>query len=268
MQVGVIIAAGGSSTRFGERNKLAEELGGRAVLQRSVELFAKRAEFGPIVVAGPADEGAMAEFKVRFGDALGLLGARVVPGGTSERYESVQAAMKALVEAEGGDSITHVAVHDGARPVTPNEVLDRVLEAAEQFPAVIPAIPVTDTLKRVGEEEVEGEVDPLDAILGDAGKANQGGDYRTVGSTVEREGLVAVQTPQVFEADVLRRAYAQSDLTSTDDAGLVERLGERVVLVDGDPRNVKITTPLDLLVARAVLDERGEAAKRARNALI
>ncbi|QKK09782.1 MAG: hypothetical protein HND58_17520 [Planctomycetota bacterium] len=79
---------------------------------------------------------------------------------------------------------------------------------------------------------------------------------REVESTLARRGLVAVQTPQVFGAELFRRAYAQEDLSSTDDAGLVERLGERVVVVEGEASNLKITTPIDLTLARAVLGVR------------
>ncbi|MEM1167347.1 MAG: 2-C-methyl-D-erythritol 4-phosphate cytidylyltransferase [Planctomycetota bacterium] len=257
MHISVIIPAAGGSTRFGDRDKLAEDLRGRPVLNRTVELFAKRDEFQSIVVAGPNDPATFDAFKFRFGDTLGLLGATVCRGGTGERHKTVRAALEHVP-----DETTHIAVHDGARPCTPREVVDRVLDAIHQFDAVIPAIPVTDTLKQLSEDDVAGEVDPLDAILGDAGKTNAG--FQSVQATVPRDRLVAVQTPQVFEASLLRRAYEQDDLSSTDDAGLIERLGERVVVVDGDPRNLKITTPMDLVIARAILDERGEAAKAAR----
>ena len=257
--IAVIICVAGSSRRFGDRDKLAEDLRGRAVLQRSAELFAKHAAFTSILVAGPADPAEFDAFNDRFGDPLRLMGARLVPGGRTHRYETVQVALPEIDPSHG-----HVAIHDGARPITPSAVIDRVVDAAGRFDAVVPAVPVTDTLKRVAEETIAAEEDPLDAILGDAGKVNRG--HQVVRDTVAREGLVAVQTPQLFSADLLRRGYGQADLVSTDDSQLVEKLGERVVLVEGDPRNIKITTPTDLHVARALLDERGEAAKRARQA--
>jgi len=132
-------------------------------------------------------------------------------------------------------------------------VLERVFDAAARHPAVIPVIEVSDTLKRVETtDEVEGgEEDDAARILGlgDGPKAR----VRVVSSTIDRTGLFLVQTPQVFEAGLLRRAYAQADLSSTDDAGLVERLGERIVVVEGDSRNLKITRPVDLELARAVM---------------
>ena len=132
------------------------------------------------------------------------------------------------------------------------ELIDRVFDAARKHTAVIPAVEVSDTLKRVAAaERIDTDVDPLDAILGSAGKANV--TVRTVEETVARERLVAVQTPQVFERALLERAYAQSDLSSTDDAALVERLGETVVVVEGDARNIKITRRVDLSIAMAIV---------------
>lgn len=243
MKLAVIIAAGGASARY-RKSKIDEDLGGRPALQRAVELFVNREEVGHIVVAGPA--ASYEEFRLRHADRLGLLGVVVCEGGKTHRWESVRNAM----ETVPGDC-THIAVHDAARPVTPQQLIDRVVEAARTHSAVVPGIDVPDTLKRVGERaEVEEAVDPLDRILGDAGKANS--KVRAVEETVARRGLVLAQTPQVFEVGLLRRAYAQEDLDSTDDAQLVERLGEPVVVVEGDPRNVKMTRPSDLGLVRAI----------------
>lgn len=252
MRLAVIIPAAGASRRFGGRSKVAEDLGGRPVLQRTVELFVNREETSFVVVAGPVSpEGAWDEFKTRFADKFALLGVRICEGGREHRYESVRNALAAVP-----DECTHVAVHDGARPCAPNEMIDRVLEAARKHAAVVPAIDVPDTLKRASKQEIEDkDVDPLDAILGDAGKRNT--RVRTVEETVSREGLVMAQTPQVFTLDLIRRAYAQDDLTSTDDAQLVERLGESVVLVEGDARNIKITRPADIELARRILGAKG-----------
>lgn len=243
MRLAVIIAAGGASARYG-RSKIDEDLGGRPVLQRAVELFVQREETAHVVVAGPAPS--YGEFRMRHADRLGLLGVAVCEGGRTHRWESVRNALETVPE-----ECTHVAVHDAARPVTPQELIDRVVEAARGNGAVVPAVDVPDTLKRVGERaQVDEAVDPLDRILGSAGKANS--TLRRVEQTVSRERLVLVQTPQVFEIGLLRRAYAQEDLDSTDDAQLVERLGEPVVVVEGDPRNVKITRPSDLPLVRAI----------------
>lgn len=267
MNLAVIIPAAGFSTRYQQaaadagidptatRSKLDEDLGGRPVLQRTVELFANHPAVQSIIVAGPHDEGAFAEFKVRYGDKLGLLGVALTRGGKTHRFETVAAAL-ALVPP----TATHVAVHDGARPCTPPELLERVLETAERHPAAVPAVDVSDTLKRVGPALEEADADPLAAILG-APKARKG--PRPVEATIDRASLVAVQTPQVFARELLQRAYAQGDLTSTDDAQLVERLGERVVVVPGDARNIKITRPADLHLARLILNVRAPEHKPA-----
>jgi 2-C-methyl-D-erythritol 4-phosphate cytidylyltransferase len=160
---------------------------------------------------------------------------------------------------------THIAVHDAARPCLPLELLDRLIDAAAKEPAVIPALEIAETLKRVVETDEEREEDPLDRILG----VGPGGRVRvrrvreTVARVVDGAGLVSVQTPQVFEAGLLRRAYAQADLSSTDEAQLVERLGEPITVVEGDPRNIKITRPADLALARAILGVRGPETRAA-----
>ncbi len=255
MRICVIIPAAGASRRFAgrtqdtvlaPRSKLDEDLGGRPVLQRTVELFNKDDRVSSIIVAGPHADDAFAEFKLRHADRLSMLGAILVRGGQTHRYETVKAAL----EHVPGDA-THVAVHDAARPAARPELIDRVFDTAARHDAVIPVIDAPDTVKRVGAEiEDDAGADPLAAILGEGGKKST---IRSVGQTLEREGLVLAQTPQVFTRELIVRAYAQDDLTSTDDASLVERLGEAVACVEGDPRNVKITTPADVPLVRAIL---------------
>ena len=256
----VVIPAAGSSGRYnssggGEgaadvlgaaRSKLDEDLGGKSVLQRSVELFHTREEVVQVIVAGPFDAGAMEAFRLRHGDRLALLGAELVRGGEKERYETVAAAL-----AHVREDATHVAIHDAARPAASQALIDRVLDAAARFDAVIPVVEVRDTLKRVREGTIDdgSEADPLARILG-AGEARP---MREVEGTVDRAGLVGAQTPQVFARALLERAYAQGDLSSTDDASLVERLGERVVTVEGESRNMKLTRAEDLAILRAVM---------------
>jgi 2-C-methyl-D-erythritol 4-phosphate cytidylyltransferase len=257
VRVAVIIPAAGLSVRYqaagGLRSKLDEELGGRPVLQRTVELFTKRDEVSQIVVVGPGeDDAAWGEFRDRHGDKLSLLGAEVIRGVGGERSDTVRAALERVRE-----DATHVAVHDAARPATPPELIDRVLEAARSHPAVVPGVEVSDTLKRVGAEAEGGGADPIDAILGGSPKAAG----RVVEATVDRSGLVGVQTPQIFERGLLARAYAQDDQSSTDDASLVERLGEPVVVVEGDPRNLKLTSPADLPVLRAIMGVRESSGR-------
>ncbi len=258
LRVAVVLPAAGQSRRFVHEgkgaSKLETEIDGRAVLLRSVELFTRRSAVEQIVVA--ADPDRVEEFQRRWGDRLGLLGVRIVPGGRRGRWETVHEALGAV-----DDGTTHVAVHDAARPITPPDVLDRVFSAAEQHPAVVPATRVASTVKRLEEEPLEAETpgDPLDAVLGpDKGTVAA----RRVLETVPRGNLWLTETPQVFERRLLDRAYQQiPDGTVdaeqiTDDAGLVEALGERVVAVEGDAFNIKITVPSDVTLADRVVRSR------------
>ncbi len=154
-------------------------------------------------------------------DQTRLPGWTLVAGG-ARRRDSVAAGLAALPP-----EVDLVLIHDAARPLVSDEVIARVREAAEQRGAAIPVLAVTDTLKRT-----DGDV---------------------VAGTVDRAGLVAVQTPQGFSRELLERALAASERDATDEAGLVEDLGETVCTVPGDPANVKVTVPADLAVARAYL---------------
>ncbi|CAG0953186.1 2-C-methyl-D-erythritol 4-phosphate cytidylyltransferase [Phycisphaerales bacterium] len=253
MRFAVILPSAGASSRYtaagGLRPKLDEDLGGKPLLQRTVEIFTK---FEPregaivaMIVAGPGKPDEFAEFRQRHGDRLGLMGATLVPGGITHRWETVKAALAVVPE-----ECTHIAVHDAARPCVSMELLDRVFYAAATYAAVIPAVEVPDTVKRMKDTgEAMGGDDPVAAILGAAPKT----PLRVVTETLDRAGLVLVQTPQVFRKDLLQRAYAQDNLWSTDDAGLVERLGERVVVIDGEAGNIKVTVPADLSLARRIL---------------
>ena len=146
----------------------------------------------------------------------------VVPGG-AERGDSVAAGLAVL-----GDDVEIVLVHDAARCLTPVAVFDRVVAAVRAGAvAVVPGTLVVDTIKQVDESGF---------VVG----------------TPDRAALRAVQTPQGFRRDVLKRAHAVSS-AATDDAGLVERLGERVLVVEGDPRALKVTTPADLETAARLL---------------
>lgn len=258
MNVSVIIPAAGRSDRYGPRDKLAEDLGGRPLLVRTVELFTKRDEVRSILVAGPPEgTPAFDDFRDRYAPTLGFHGAQVVPGGAAARWETVRLALAAVP-----DDATHVAVHDAARPAAFPELLSRVFEAAETLDAVVPAVPLSGTIKRTDPDalDVRREDDDVlvDSILGDAGK--QRIEAHQVLETVDRAGLWEVQTPQVFRRELIDRAYRDAELDgATDDATAVERLGEPVHLVDGDPRNLKVTVPADLALVRAILGVKPEA---------
>jgi len=168
----------------------------------------------------------------------------------------------ALEKVQAG--ATHIAVHDAARPVVSPKMIERIFAAAERLPAVAPGLPVSSTLKRVASASTTRPpvaADPLEAILGSENSPIA--EAKPVLETVSRENLVAIQTPQVFEIDLLRRAYANAAHVpkekNTDDAGLVEALGETVHVVEGDPGNIKITCPGDVELAAALLAHRKQA---------
>ncbi len=233
-RIAAIICAAGSGTRFGSSNggKLDQDLHGKTVLTRAVQAVASQPEVVATIVAGPATPDALAQFRDRHEAVLKTLGATICPGGIAERFETVKAGLDHIRETLNG--IDAVLVHDAARPCTPPIVVRRVIDALKDHPAVVPGVPVPDTLKRA---EPASSTNP---------------SQPQVETTISRERLFACQTPQGFHFDLITRAYEQVDLTSTDDAQLVERLGEPVLLVRGDPRNLKITRPEDLDLVRAI----------------
>lgn len=259
----IVLPAAGAASRYLDagaiRHKLDEDLGGKPVLQRTVEAFTKfdsdDVRIGAIVVAGPHDPDDFADFKDRHADRLSLLGATLVRGGKTHRWETVRAALAAVP-----GECTHVAVHDAARPCIGFDVMHRVFRACVKFDAAIPGIAAPDTLKRTRVDAAlqdDSDEDKAAAILGLEPKREPA---RVVAETVSRDGVYAVQTPQCFERALLEKAYAQIDSMNpgdlaaiTDDAALVEKLGHVVVVVEGDARNVKITRPADLEIARAIM---------------
>lgn len=249
MNVCAIIPAAGQSTRFGPSDKLGQDLGGRPLLMRTVEVLGKREEVQSIIVAGPPES--YDEFTQRYGPALSFHGAQLVKGGTAERWETVKNALAAVP-----DGTTHVAVHDAARPAASDAMLSRIFEACRQFDAVIPVVPVGATIKRISAQAVDAQAAEddvtADLILGEAGKVTI--KAWTVEETLDRDRVVEVQTPQVFTLELIRRAYAQDHLGgATDDAQLVERLGESVHAVEGESTNIKVTGPGDMQLVRAIL---------------
>ena len=213
-----VVTAAGSGERLGAGvPKAFVELGGRIMLEHAVDGLLASGVIDRVVVATPAD---------RVDQTTALLEGRatVVEGG-HERHESVRLALAAIGDPE------FVVVHDAARPLTPVDQIRRVVAALQDgLRAVIPVLPVADTIKAV---------DANGVVLG----------------TPERAGLRAVQTPQGFETALLRRAYERSrGFAGTDDASLVENLGTPVHTVAGDAMAFKITTAIDLRLARAVLN--------------
>ena len=212
-----IVTAAGSGARLGAGvPKAFVELGAKTMLEHAVVGLLDSGVIDRVVVAVPAQ---------RVTETIEMLGGQVtvVEGGT-ERDDSVRRALAAVGDAG------FILVHDAARPFTPLEQIRRVVAALRDgMRAVIPVLPVVDTIKAV---------DANGVVLG----------------TPERAGLRAVQTPQGFEAALLRRAYQQSGgLSVTDDASMVENLGVPVHTIAGDALAFKITTALDLRLAHAVL---------------
>ncbi|MDP6976867.1 MAG: 2-C-methyl-D-erythritol 4-phosphate cytidylyltransferase [Acidimicrobiales bacterium] len=210
MSVWTVVVAAGSSERFGA-DKQSADLVGRTVLERSVD--AAGDSDGVVVVVAPAVVGEVTE---RLGGSVHA----VVAGGAT-RSASVRAGLAVVP-----DVANVVLVHDGARPLASRDLFARVVAAVEAgADAVVPGVPVNDSLRRV-----DGAVD--------------------------REGMMAVQTPQGFPAATLRAAHA-GGADASDDATLVEAYGGSVVVVDGEGDNLKVTRPVDLLVARQVLEASG-----------
>ncbi len=264
MRIAVIIPAAGVSRRFNQaltqgqsdsgKSKIELELLRKPVFLHSVELFQSRLEVQETLLAVNPD--GVEAFKFKYADRLDLHSVRIVPGGVAERWETVLRALEKV-----SDGITHVAVHDAARPLTSPELIDRVFNAAKAYPAVIPGQPVAGTLKRAELVASPKSADPLDAIFAPE-PGVPAAKIHKVTETVDRTRLFEVQTPQVFEIGLLKRAYKQitdGKLTGkgiTDDAGLVEALGELVHLVEGEPTNLKITLPSDVPLAEMVLKAR------------
>lgn len=226
----VLVPAAGSSRRFGSvggRSKIHAEVGGKPAWVRAVEAFAGRPDVGRVILAVSAAEREW--FLSRYADEVGSLGLEVVEGG-EERVDSVERMLRAV-----GPGCDHVAVHDAARPLVSAALIDRIFAAAVEHGAALPGVAVADTLKRVGSDG-------------------------TIVETVSRAGLHGVQTPQAFRRDLIERAYAARDRAAgaaTDDAMLVEAIGHPVRVVAGSALNLKITTPEDLELARAIVQGHG-----------
>jgi 2-C-methyl-D-erythritol 4-phosphate cytidylyltransferase len=220
---GVILAAAGQSSRFQDANykKPFAPLAGRAVWLHSAEKFLERSDVKQVViVVAPEDRESFVE---KFGANLAFMGVTLAEGG-AHRADSVRRGLEKL-----GPEIDFVAIHDAARPCIAPPWIDRVFEAGARTGAAILATPVVGTLKRVGPDG-------------------------TITETVDRTGLWEAQTPQVFSRDLLERAFAvRQDGQPTDEAQLVEGLGQRVTVVPGSPINLKITSREDLRLAEQAL---------------
>ena len=216
-----LIAAAGSGERLGiDRPKAFAALGGRPLLAESIDRLDHSEVVDAIVVAAPPG---WEEPSILLAEELAASKVVACVTGGATRAESVAAALDEVPEGA-----LVVLVHDAARPLLDETLLERLLvPLAEGYDGAVPVVPVADTLKRV-----------RDAV---------------VTETLDREGVVAAQTPQAFLASTLRRAFAGELTDATDCASLVERAGGRVAVVDGDPRLLKVTTPADLALVESWL---------------
>lgn len=219
---GAVIVAAGTASRMGGIDKVMAPLDGEPMIVRTVRTFQACDAIREIVIVTRQD------LLVPIMDLChGFDKVTAVITGGSSRPESVAKGLGAL-----SAKARLVAVQDGARPLVTWQVIDRAVRAANSYGAAAPAIPVKDTIKVV-----------------------RGG---IVAATPDRSALQAVQTPQVFDLDLLKGALtkAQRDGAEiTDDCSAVERLGMSVRMVEGDERNIKVTTPMDLKIAQMLLEE-------------
>ena len=225
---GVIIVAGGSGRRMGGTlPKQFMLLGGEPVVARTINRFAEALPSADIVVVLPEEHIPLwHNLSARFDIAPH----RTVAGG-KERFISVKCGVEAL-----GEEVEYIAVHDGVRPLLSKRLIIATLLDAEKHGATIPIVEVADSYRMVDDEGEEG-----------------------ASHIVERSRLRIVQTPQIFRADLLRRAYQQPyNATFTDDASVVESLGERVWLVEGERTNIKLTTPSDMSFAEWYIAQNNE----------
>lgn len=216
-----LVAAAGSGERLGiDRPKAFAALGGRPLLAESLDRLDRCELIDAIVVAAPPG---WEEPAILLAEELAASKVVACVTGGATRAESVAAAL-----AEVPDEALVVLVHDAARPLVDDGVVERLLGAlGDGFDGAIPVLPVADTLKRVRSGVVE--------------------------ETVSRDGLAVAQTPQAFLAPVLRRAFTGDVASATDCASLVERTGGRVAVVDGDARLLKVTTADDVALVEAWL---------------
>ncbi len=219
-RVSALVVAAGAGRRFGGRKQFAA-LRGRPVVEWALEAFQAHGAVDDIVLVLP-DEKDGERYRARFGKITA-----VVRGGR-RRQDSVLRGFRAVAADRAGI----VLVHDGARPLVSPALIGRVIAGALKSGAAVPVVPLEDTVKEVRDGRIA--------------------------ATVDRASLVRAQTPQGFLYGLLGQALetARKDgFSGTDESMLVERLGVPVIRVEGDPRNLKITTPLDLEIAEALVDD-------------
>ncbi|MHC5061940.1 MAG: 2-C-methyl-D-erythritol 4-phosphate cytidylyltransferase [Planctomycetota bacterium] len=232
-KVAVIICAAGSGARFGgNKKKPFIEVAGRAAFLRSIEFFAEREDVKQTLLAISPDDDEIV--KLKWGANLSFNGVKICHGG-SERFETVANALKLVA-----DDIDLVVVHDAVRCCLKAKWVDKVIAKAGESGAAILACPVVATIKKAADGQIVESVD--------------------------RAGLYEVQTPQVFDAELLKRAYENIEnadkSTVTDDSTLVHALGHAVSIVQTDNSNIKITRKSDVAIATAIIKSRPKPSSK------
>jgi 2-C-methyl-D-erythritol 4-phosphate cytidylyltransferase len=228
--IGVIICAAGASKRFGgKRNKPFVDVAGRAAFLRSVELFTSRDDVKQVLLAIAPEDQELVE--VKWGPNLKFYDVQICFGG-EERFDTVTKALELIKE-----NIGLIAVHDAVRCCVTKEWIDDCFALAAKTGAAMLACPVSATIKKVRDNVIQ--------------------------KTVDRTGLYEAQTPQVFEASLLKKAYKNlKNLDKnkiSDDSQLIEALGQKVSIVETDSSNIKITRQSDVAIAEAILKSRAKA---------
>lgn len=221
-----VILAAGNSQRMG-RDKILMDIGGAPVIAYTLRAFQASHKIDEIVVVTKRDNiQPIADICNKYGITKAR---RVVEGGSTRMQSSLIGVCNANEEA------TLIAIHDGARPFPSPALIERTVCAAEEFSSAAPAVRATDTVR----------------ILNKKG---------AVVDTPDRDLVALIQTPQVFDADIIKGALTKAvekDLPITDDCSAVENLGFKVAIIDGEPDNIKLTTQRDIYIAEKILSDRG-----------
>lgn len=223
----VVVVAAGSSERMGS-DKMLMTLGAKPIIIRTLMAFQKSPMVDDIVVVTRQEKIMALADMIKLYDISKVT--QVISGGAT-RMESALAGVSAV--RKGAKLI---AIHDGARPLVTQDLIQRVVEAANEYMAAVPAVRCVDTMK---------QVDGNGVITG----------------AVDRDCVVRVQTPQVFDADVIKGALTKAvekNLPLTDDCSAMDMMGVKTHVVEGDAGNIKLTEPLDMILAEAILKNRGE----------
>ncbi|MDD4875841.1 MAG: 2-C-methyl-D-erythritol 4-phosphate cytidylyltransferase [Dehalococcoidales bacterium] len=223
-KIGAVITAAGNSQRMNGIDKIFTPLAGKPVLFRVIDTFQRCNDINQIVVVISEQNLVRGQYLIA---QQGWSKVTDVCAGGSQRQDSVLAGLKLLKECDW------VVIHDGARPLVTVDLIKHGIEAVRETGAAAAAIPVTDTIKLVGNDKI-------------------------VYQTPLRQNLWAVQTPQVFDIQLITEAYSQVKSKVTDDASLVEQLGHKVKLYMGSQNNIKITNPDDLILAELLWNKYGK----------